>query len=399
MDELKAKDGSDLHDPGKPSIQELPPKDEPVEELSEAEKRVYLASQWRLMGRRFRRHKLAVAATAVLAAIYLLVLFCEFFSPYDPNLRAVERIYVPPQRIRFFDEDKKFHLRPFVFGIEQQINMETFRKTYTVDKTVRYPVSFFVRGDPYKLWGLFPSRLHFIGTARSEGRLYLLGTDNMGRDMLSRIIFGARISMTIGLVGVAISFFLGMLVGGISGYVGGTTDNIIQRIIEVFRSFPSIPLWMALSAAVPSHWPQLRVYFSITIILSLIGWVTLARVVRGKFLALREEDYVMAAKTSGSSQLRIIWRHMIPSFTSHIIAALSLSIPGMILGETSLSFLGIGLRPPLISWGVLLQEAQNARTIALHPWLLIPCLFVIVAILAFNFLGDGLRDAADPYNN
>ena len=368
------------------------------EELSEAEQRVYMASQWQLMYRRFKRHRIAMIAAAVILAIYVVAALCEFIAPHNPNNRFAEYIYVPPQRVRIVDGQGKFHLRPFIYGLVQSVNPETFRKSYRVDTAQIYPLYFLVRGDSYKLWGLFEADLHLFGTKSKEtGRVFLLGTDSMGRDMLSRVAYGARISMTIGLVGVAFSFVLGMLIGGISGYFGGTADTIIQRIIEVFRSFPSIPLWMALSAAVPPHWPQLRVYFSITIILSFIGWVTLARVVRGKFLSLREEEYVMAAKTSGSSEMRIIWRHMIPSFMSHIIAALTLSIPWMILGETSLSFLGIGLRPPLISWGVLLKEAQNARTIALNPWLMLPGLFVIVAILAFNFIGDGLRDAADPY--
>ncbi len=368
------------------------------ERLSEAEERIYMASQWQLMYRRFKQHRLAIVAVIAIGLVYVTAAFCEFLAPYTPSTRYPDFMFVPPQRVRFVDSEGNFHFRPFVYGLEQRMNPETFRQTYILDKTRIYPVYLFVHGDAYKLWGLFDTDMHLFGAGKkSEGRIFVLGTDGMGRDMLSRVMFGARISMTIGLIGVAFSFVLGMLIGGISGYYGGKADVIIQRIIEVFRSIPQIPFWMALSAAVPPHWPQLRVYFAITVILSFVGWLSLARVVRGKFLALREEDYVMAAKTSGSSQMRIIWRHLVPSFLSHIIASLTLAMPYMILGETSLSFLGIGLRAPLISWGVLLKDAQNARTVALHPWLLLPGIFVIIAILAFNFAGDGLRDAADPY--
>lgn len=372
---------------------------EEEEELSEAERRVYMASQWTLMARRFKRHKIARVALVIVLLFYFVAVFCEFFAPYDPNNRNAKFIFVPPQRFRIIDAEGSLRW-PFVYGLEQQIDMESFRKTYTHNTDQRYPLSFFVKGDTYKLWGAFETDIHFFGVAGGENaKVFLMGTDSMGRDVLSRIIYGSRISLSIGLIGVAISFVLGMLIGGISGFAGGVVDTAIQRIIEVFRSFPKLPLWMALSAALPPHWPQLRIYFAITIVLSFMGWVGLARVVRGKFLSLREEDYVMAAKTSGSSEMRIIWRHLVPAFLSHIIASLTLSIPQMILGETALSFLGIGLRPPLISWGVLLQQAQNARTIALHPWLMLPGIFVIVTILAFNFTGDGLRDAADPYGS
>jgi peptide/nickel transport system permease protein len=373
---------------------------EEPEILTAAEKKIYMASQWQLMFHRFRRHRIAVISGFVIILVYCVAAFCEFFSPYDPNRRYPEFIFVPPQRIRFIDASGKIHFRPFVYGLHQETNPETFRKTYSLETDKIYPLYFLVRGDSYKLWGIFSGNLHLFGAeSKSSGRIFLFGTDSMGRDVASRIAYGARISMTVGLLGVTFSFILGIIVGGISGYFGGIIDVSIQRVIEVFRSFPSIPLWMALSAAVPPHWPQLRVYFVITIILSFMGWVTLARVVRGKFLSLREEEYVMAARTGGSNEFRIIFRHMLPSFMSHIIASITLSIPRMILGETALSFLGLGLRSPLISWGVLLKEAQNARTIVLHPWLLLPGLFVILTILAFNFVGDGLRDAADPYGN
>lgn len=365
------------------------------EEAPAGDERIYVASQWQLTWWKFRRHRLAIVSGIVLIIIYLLAAFCEFLSPYDPNVYDVKYTYAPPQRIRFIDKDGRFHMRPFVYGYKREIDLETLRRKYVPDPDKVYPIYFFVKGAPYKFWGIWESDLHLFGV--KEGTIFLLGADRMGRDMFSRILYGARISTTIGLVGVLMSFVLGIIIGGFSGYYGGTFDVITQRVIEFLRSIPTIPLWMALSAALPPHWPPLRVYFGITVILSLIGWTHLARVVRSRFLSLREEDFVMAARLVGASEFRIITRHMVPSFMSYIIASITLSIPGMILGETSLSFLGLGLRPPTISWGVLLQEAQNVRTVALTPWLLLPGLMVVITVLAFNFLGDGLRDAADPY--
>lgn len=359
------------------------------------EEEYYIASQWQLMWRKFKKHKLALGSIAVLVILYLGGIFCEFIAPYDLEARQIKYIYAPPQRIHFFDE-KGFHIHPFVYGIKRRIDMETLQKIYSEERTKKYPIHFFTHGKKYKMWSLFPMDIHLFG-AKDGGVIFLLGTDRMGRDMFSRIVYGARISLSIGLVGVFLSLVIGLTLGGISGYLGGAVDNILQRVIEVLRSFPTIPLWMALSAAVPPQWPPLRVYFGITVILSFIGWTGLARVVRGKLLALREEDYAMAAKIAGCKDTRIIGRHLLPGFLSYIIVSMTLSIPGMILGETSLSFLGLGLRPPITSWGVLLKEAQNVRTVALHPWLMLPVLFVIITVLAFNFLGDGLRDAADPY--
>jgi peptide/nickel transport system permease protein len=362
---------------------------------SEEEKGIFVASQWQLMWWKFRKHHLAIVATVVIAILYVLAIFCEFFAPYDLLQRRSDYIYAPPQRLHFFD-GRRIHLRPFVYGFEKTKDPETLRETYVENKAEIYPIQFFTHGSAYKLWGMFASDIHFAGV-EGKGTLFLLGTDRMGRDVLSRVLYGARISLSIGLIGVALSLIMGLILGGVSGYYGGVLDTIIQRVIELLRSFPSIPLWMALSAALPPHWPALRIYFGITVILSLIGWTGLARVVRGKILALREEDFTLAAQLAGAGEMRIITRHLLPSFMSHIIVSVTLAIPGMILSETALSFLGLGLRAPITSWGVLLQEAQNARTIALQPWLMLPALFVIITVLGFNFIGDGLRDAADPY--
>jgi len=359
------------------------------------EEKFYIASQWQLMWRKFKKHKLAILGGTILAILYIVAMFCEFFATYDIYERYRKHVYCPPQRIHFFDAEG-FHFRPFVYGLTWTTDPKTWRKIYIEDKTKKHPIYFFVHGDKYKLWNLFEADIHFFGV-KKPGVIFLFGTDSMGRDLFSRNLYAARISLSIGLVGVALSFVLGCILGGISGYYGGTADMIIQRVIEFLICLPTIPLWMALSAALPPHWSPIKVYFSITIILSIVGWCGLARVVRGKFLELKEEDFVMAAKIAGSTEKRIIVRHLLPSFLSYLIVSITLSIPNMILGETALSFLGLGLRPPVVSWGVLMQQAQNVRTVALHPWLLIPGLFVIITVLAFNFLGDGLRDAADPY--
>lgn len=354
----------------------------------------YVASQWQLVWRKFKKHKLALLGGSILIILYILAIFCEFFAPYDIYRRDTKYIYCRPQRIRFFDEEG-FHLRPFVYGLKSGRDPVTFRPQYSTDRTKKYPLSFFVRGDDYKLWNLFPSNVRFFGVKGSA--VFLFGTDKLGRDLFSRNLFAARISLSIGLVGVAITFVLGGVLGGLSGYFGGVTDTIIQRIIELLLSLPTIPLWMALSAALPPEWPPIKVYFGITIILSIIGWSGLARVVRGKLLELREEDFVLAARISGTKEMNIISRHLLPSFASYLIVDVTIRIPWMILGETSLSFLGLGIRPPAVSWGALLRQSQNIRVVAQSPWLLIPAVFVIVTVLAFNFVGDGLRDAADPY--
>lgn len=360
--------------------------------------RFFVASQWQLMWWRFTRHKLAVAGSMVVLLFYLVAAFAEVLAPYDPNDYSALHKLAPPQLVRFVDSEGRFSLRPFVYELERERNPETMAWIYTNNTESKLPVRFFVSGAPYEFWGLFDADLHLFGVEQAEGAtIFLLGADELGRDVLSRIIYGTRTSMSIGLLGVLISLFLGLLLGGLSGYLGGWVDMIIQRVIELLQSLPKIPLYMALAAAMPLDWSSTRVYFMMVTILSVIGWSGMARVVRGRFLSLREEDFVKAARFCGSGELRIIFRHMMPSFLSHIIAATTLAIPAMILSETSLSFLGVGMRPPAVSWGVLLQEAQNIRTVAYSPWLLTPGLAVIVIVMAFNFMGDGLRDAADPY--
>ena len=357
------------------------------------EEQVFLYSQWRLMWIKFTKHKLAIIGSVVVGLLYLAALFHGFLSPYSP-IERTPYIHLRPQKLHFTHNGR--FIGPFVYGITSRIDSEKFDRVYVEDQELLFPITFFTRGSEHKFLGLVKSRLHLFGVPEG-GVILLLGTDELGRDMLSRILYGSAISLSIGLVGVFLSFILGVILGGISGYYSGPTDTIIQRVIEFLLAMPTIPLWMALSVAVPIDWPATRVYFAITVILSLRGWCGLARVVRGKLLETREEDFVMAAKLLGSNDWRIIMRHMLPTFLSYLIVNMTLAIPGMILGETTLSFLGLGLRPPVVSWGVLLQKSINIRVVATYPWLMIPAIPVIVTVLAFNFMGDGLRDAADPY--
>ncbi len=365
-----------------------------IQALTPEQEKYFLASQWKLMWWKFKRHRVAVASGVILLLLYLMAALSEVVSPYDLHTRHTDFIYAPPQKIRLFHEGE--WIGPFVYGWHQKLNMETLKRDYTENTRDIQPLRFFCRGDRYEFWSLFESDIHLVCPAKN-GILFLLGTDRLGRDVLSRIISGARISLTVGLLGIMISFTLGIIIGGLAGYYGGWVDNIIQRIIEIIRSFPEIPLWMALSAVLPVTWSPLLIYFGITCILALLDWTGLARAVRSKLLALREEDYCTAAQLMGAKPRRVINRHLMPGFMSHLIASATLSVPTMILGETALSFLGLGLRPPITSWGVLLNEAQNINVVALYPWLMLPVVPVIVVILAFNFLGDGLRDAADPY--
>lgn len=364
--------------------------------LTPEQEAYYTASQWRLMWWRFKRHRLALVSMWLLAILYGSLLVTEFLAPYNAHTRSSSFIHAPPQMPHLFHEGRL--VGPFVYGYDYRLNMENLKREYTPDTSDVQPLRFLCRGDRYEFWSLFEADLHLVCPAEG-GTLYLLGTDRLGRDMLSRILYGARVSLTVGLVGIAVSFTLGIVLGGISGYYGGWIDNLIQRVIEIIRSFPTIPLWLSLSAAMPVTWDPLWVYFGITLILGLIDWTGLARAVRSKILSLREEDFAQAARLMGARPPRIIGRHLVPSFMSHLIASATLSIPGMILGETALSFLGLGVRPPMTSWGVLLNEAQNVNVVALYPWLMLPVVPVIVVVLAFNFLGDGLRDAADPYSD
>lgn len=353
-------------------------------------------SQWQLIRLRFRKHRPAVASLYLLGALYFLALFAEFFAPYSKAWNDVDYIYAPPNLPRFNLEEGWHAVR-----LQRHVDPITLKNYYT-DTGQVIPLGFFVEGEPYRLWNLIPMKRHFFGPQMpSDGSqipaYYLLGADKFGRDIFSRLIFSARISLSIGLVAILVTFLLGVSIGGLSGYVGGRTDNVIQRSIEIINAFPQLPLWLALAAVMPADWTAIQTYFAITIVLSLLGWTGLARVVRGKILSLREEDYAVAARLLGANHGRILFRHLLPGFTSHIIVSLSLSVPAMILGETALSFLGLGLRPPVVSWGVMLQECLNIDVVANYPWLLLPVFLIILTVLAFNFLGDGMRDAADPY--
>jgi len=352
-------------------------------------------TQWQLIRLRFARHKLAVVSFYLLILLYGCAIFAEFVAPYDRGMADVDKIYCPPQPPSFNFRDG-WHVK----DLERQIDPVTLKNYYIeTDRVVH--LGFLVKGEPYRFWGLIPAEHRLFGvrdTGPEAGRFHFLGADKYGRDVYSRLMFGARISLSIGLVAIVVTFVLGSVIGGISGYVGGAVDTVIQRVIEIINSFPQLPLWLAFAAVLPPDWSALKSYFAITIVLSLLGWTGLARVVRGKILSLREEDYAVAARLLGASHSRIIFRHLLPGFTSHIIVSLSLSVPGMILGETALSFLGLGLRPPVVSWGVMLQDCLNMDVVANYPWLLMPVLLIVLTVLGFNFFGDGMRDAADPYN-
>lgn len=389
-------DARALEEPGVPSI--LP-------ETSGGAALAGTLSQWQLISLRFSKHRLAVASLFVLFVLYALAVFSEPLSPYAPYARHLDYPYAPPQSVRFSPE-----LGLHTYALQRYVDPITFRKQYVELPGEPLKLRFFAKGEPYVMWGFIPLDRRLLsveprliasldGSSTASSSFFLLGADRYGRDILSRTIHGARISLSVGMIGVFFTFVLGLCLGGLSGYVGGRTDNFIQRGIEVINAFPQLPLWIALSALLPGDWSALAIYFAITLLLSLLNWTGLARVVRGKILALREEEYAVAARLMGASHSRILFRHLLPGFTSHIVVALTLSVPGVILGETALSFLGLGLRPPIVSWGVMLQDCLDVKAVRYYPWLLTPVLFIVLTVLSFNFLGDGVRDAADPYGS
>jgi peptide/nickel transport system permease protein len=389
-----------------PTLEQDSPLDaEPIMAEDEETLKLEVATQWQLMWWKFRKHRLAMISAGVLAIYYLVAIFAEFFAPWEKTQYMADYVYAPPQLIHFFDDGK---FAPYVQGYKFERDPRSFKKIWSIDEETRIPIGLFVEGPEYKV-GLhwvpipyvkklyFETNRHLIGAKDSTQPMYLMGADKSGRDILSRLVYSTRISLSVGLVGVGLSLMLGIMLGGVSGLIGGWVDILVQRLIEIVMSVPDLPIMLAIAATVPLDWPVERVYFFITILIALRSWTGLARVVRSKFLSLREDDFILAARLDGTGTSRLIFRHMLPSFYSHIIASLTLALPGMILAETALSFLGLGLRPPAVSWGVMLQETQKVAVLALYPWLLWPAAAVIIVVLAFNFLGDGLRDAADPY--
>lgn len=378
-------------------VKEVMPEQKQSKRKKDAKGNFQIASQWQLMWWKFKKHKMAMIAAPILIFLYFIALFCEFLSPSIPLKRFTAFKYAKPNTIHFVDSKTGFQLTPFVYGMKESFDQKTFKRAFTEDKTKKYNIQFFMKGEPYKMWELFPTDIHLFGLKDQSAPLFLMGTDQLGRDLFTRVLYGTRMSLSFGLIGIFFTLIFGLVLGGISGYFGGIMDTIIQRTIDLLICMPTIPLWMSLAAALPRSWTPMQIYLGMILIMSIIGWTGLARVVRGKILSLREEDFTMAARLCGAGNMRIITKHLLPSFMSYIIVNITLAIPGVILGETALSFLGLGLMPPVVSWGVLLQDAQNIQTLAFHNWLLWPTAFIIVTVLMFNFLGDGMRDAADPY--
>ena len=366
-------------------------------QIRKKEKETEVASQWKLMYWKFIKHKLAIVALPIVILLIITALFSEFLAPHTRDKRFTDYKEAPPNNIRFVDADGRFHIRPFVYDMERSTDPVTFRRNFTKDTSTKFEMGFFVRGEQYKLWGLIPGSIHFFGPIDRDAPYFVMGTDQLGRDIFTRAIFGTRVSLGFAGLGVLFTFIIGITLGGLSGYLGGVVDTIIQRVIDLLLCIPHIPLWMALAAALPRTWGPMQIYFGMLLVMSAISWTGLARVVRGKILSIREEDFTMAARLSGASDFRIIVKHMLPSFASFMIVHITISIPATILGETALSFLGLGLQAPVVSWGVLLEDAQSIQSLGLIPWLLLPCIFVVLSVLSFNFMGDGLRDAADPY--
>ena len=369
---------------------------DPQASVQMLERRDLDAPNWLLIWRKFRQHRLALVSGIFLLIAYALIPFAGFIAPYTPNERFSEHLFSPPQSIKLFHEGE--FLGPFVYPMTAEANLETFQWEFKPDTTNPKTLNFFCEGGTYHLAGVFETNRHLF-CAPEGATVFILGSDRLGRDVFSRISYGAQLSLTVGLIGITVSFVLGIFFGSVAGYFGGGIDWTINRVIEILRSLPELPLWLALSAAVPSNWGPVAVFFIISVILGILDWPGLARAVRAKFLSLREEEYVRAAEMMGATSGRVIRKHLLPNFMSHLIASASLSIPAMILGETALSFLGLGLRAPAVSWGVMLNDAQNLASIEIYPWTAVPMLPIIVVVLAFNFLGDGLRDSLDPYQD
>ncbi|MCD6291154.1 MAG: ABC transporter permease [Anaerolineae bacterium] len=366
----------------------------PTDVFAEEERR---EGYFELVWQRFKKSKAAIVGGLMVLALAVLAAMADFFTPVDPSVLDMKASFTPPSRIHFIDADGHFHLRPFVYNLTIELDPKTYQPIWTEDTSQRYEIKFFVKSWEYKLFGIIPTRLHLFGVDEG-GTIYLLGTDKMGRDLWGRSCLAGRVSLTMGLFATFISISVGSVLGVVSGYYGGWIDTLLQRFVEFMNSFPQLPLWMALTAVIPKTWGSGTIFMMMAVIFALLSWTVLAREVRGKAMAFRETDFILAAKEMGASDLRIIFVHLYPNCLSHVIVVLTLMIPQIILAEAFLSFLGLGIQEPLVSWGFLMKNAQNLQTLGVHPWIMSPVVFIIIAVLGFNFLGDGLRDAADPYS-